>query len=366
MLVPNWSLLDVSLAEPASSAGPDWRDLSARSLTPSGPSAPEQMLPVMAAYPALRLATVRAQGKLLLALPLASATLPLPIHRSVTTPVSFYGLPHLDPHMAGPALGALLRHLGTPLLLHSVPVGGPLWTALEQTAGPFVTVSQWERASLAISGTYAEWFDSNFKRERRKEYRRLAARLAEQGACDAQSFAPGDNPAAWAADFLALEAAGWKGRGRTALAADPHAAKTLHGIFGSLAEAGKLRVWKLALNGKPIAMLYAIVEQGEAWLGKIAFDESFARFSPGALLVLHATERLFEEGIAHADSCAVPDHPMINHLWRGRLAVADVMVAAPGFSALRFAASFQAERLRRAARAAARRLRNRITGRPNT
>lgn len=37
----------------------------------------------MAAYPALQLATVRAQ-KLLLALPLASATLPLPMHRSAT------------------------------------------------------------------------------------------------------------------------------------------------------------------------------------------------------------------------------------------------------------------------------------------
>lgn len=73
--------------------------------------------------------------------------------------MSYYGLPHLDPHMAGPALGALLRHLGTPLLLHSVPVGGPLWKALELAAGPFAAVSRWKRASLAISGAYTEWFE---------------------------------------------------------------------------------------------------------------------------------------------------------------------------------------------------------------
>ena len=28
-----------------------------------------------------------------------------------------------------------------------------------------------------------------------------------------------------------------------------------------------------------------------------------------------------------ADSCATPDHPMIDHLWRDRLAMADLMIA---------------------------------------
>ncbi len=366
MLVPNWSLLDVSLAEPASSAGPDWRALAARSLAPSGPNAPEQMVPVMAAYPALRLATVREQGKLLLALPLRSSRLPVTLHRSAATPVSFFGLPHLDPHMAVPALAALLRNLGAPLLLHGVPLGGPLWKALEQAAGSLVSMNNWERASLDISGTYADWFDRSFKRERRKEYRRLAARLAEQGASHAASFQPGDDSARWASDFLALEASGWKGRGGTALASDPRAAATFHDLFAALAAAGKLRVWKLSLDGRPIAMLYAIVEQGEAWLGKIAFDESFARFSPGALLILQATEALFAEGITKADSCAVPDHPLINHLWRDRLAVADVMAAAPECPSLHLTLALQSERLRRSLKTWGRRFRNRLTGRPNT
>jgi hypothetical protein len=129
-----------------------------------------------------------------------------------------------------------------------------------------------------------------------------------------------------------------------------------------LADAGKLRFWKLALDGRPIAMMFAIVEERHAWLGKIAHDENLARFSPGVQLILHATEGLFAEGITLADSCAIPDHPMINHLWRGRLPVADVMIAAPGVPGVVFSATVQAERLRRRLRVPARNLYYRLTG----
>jgi hypothetical protein len=36
---------------------------------------------------------------------------------------------------------------------------------------------------------------------------------------------------------------------------------------------------------------------------------------------------LADDAVAFADSCATPDHPMIDHLWRERIAVADMMIA---------------------------------------
>jgi CelD/BcsL family acetyltransferase involved in cellulose biosynthesis len=84
-----------------------------------------------------------------------------------------------------------------------------------------------------------------------------------------------------------------------------------------LGAAGKLRFWKLSLNGKPIAIMHAIVDGNQAWLHKIAYDEAYAKFSPGVLLVLHATEKLFAEiGLVLVDSCAIPGHPMIENIWR--------------------------------------------------
>jgi hypothetical protein len=65
-----------------------------------------------------------------------------------------------------------------------------------------------------------------------------------------------------------------------------------------------------------------------AWFWKIAYDESVARFSPGVLLTLALTEELLEDAaVAHADSCATADHPMIDHVWRERLPLCDRLIA---------------------------------------
>ena len=61
---------------------------------------------------------------------------------------------------------------------------------------------------------------------------------------------------------------------------------------------------------------------------------------------MELTEALLaDETVAFADSCATPDHPMIDHLWRERLAMADLMIALqPG---VRFAMAGRMESARR-------------------
>jgi hypothetical protein len=58
------------------------------------------------------------------------------------------------------------------------------------------------------------------------------------------------------------------------------------------------------------------------------------------------------------DSCAVADHPMIDRLWSGRLAMADWLVPLDG--SLSFAAAAVTERARRMLIAPAKALRNRL------
>ncbi|MFL6837667.1 MAG: GNAT family N-acetyltransferase, partial [Bradyrhizobium sp.] len=68
--------------------------------------------------------------------------------------------------------------------------------------------------------------------------------------------------------------------------------------------------------------------QSRAFYFKLGVDERFAKFSPGVQLTLDLTRHLCRDpAIASADSTASPDHPMINPIWRGRLAIGDVLIA---------------------------------------
>jgi CelD/BcsL family acetyltransferase involved in cellulose biosynthesis len=222
---------------------------------------------------------------------------------------------------------------------------------------PPIVLDPFERAALDTDIEFDRWFNENFARKRRKEFRRLAARLSEQGTLDTVTRSPGEPLSPWVDDFLALEGAGWKGRRGTALACSRDAARFLAEALDRLDERGELLFWRLALDGKPLAMLFAMVTGGTAFLGKIAYDESFARYSPGVLLILEATRTLLgRPGILHADSCAVPGHPMIDNIWRDRLPLADMLIAAPGTPAPLFQAIAAAERIRRPLRGTAKSL----------
>ncbi len=95
------------------------------------------------------------------------------------------------------------------------------------------------------------------------------------------------------------------------------------------------------------------------WGWKIAYDESFARFSPGVQVLVDLTERLLEDAtVARADSCATPDHPMIDHIWRERLVLADRLIRIGPERSADFALACALEASRRAAIAGAKRLRD--------
>jgi len=104
-------------------------------------------------------------------------------------------------------------------------------------------------------------------------------------------------------------------------------------VLGS-AQTGSTRVHVMRLAGKPIAAAIAFVHNDRGYFWKIAYDEAFARFSPGVQLALTVTEDLLSlPGVRSLDSVAVPDHPMINHLWRERLDIADWLIdLTPGSS----------------------------------
>jgi hypothetical protein len=112
------------------------------------------------------------------------------------------------------------------------------------------------------------------------------------------------------------------------------------------------------LDGRAIAALVTLRSGDTAWCWKIAYDESLSRASPGVQLLLDATESILADAsIARADSCATPDHPMIDHVWRERLALSDRLMCVVPCNAGLFTQVCQLETARRAAIRMAKRLR---------
>jgi CelD/BcsL family acetyltransferase involved in cellulose biosynthesis len=183
---------------------------------------------------------------------------------------------------------------------------------------------------------------------RLKELRRQRRRLGELGALAHRRVARGPETGAAIAAYLALEARGWKGR--TGGAARSHAAicEFLRSTVLALAAEGKAQIDLLDLDSKPVAVAITLFSGDHAWFWKIAYNEDYARFSPGVQLALDLTEELGRNpGISLVDSCAVAGHPMIDHLWEGRLAIADWMMPLGAVGGPAFAAAIAAEKIRR-------------------
>lgn len=206
-------------------------------------------------------------------------------------------------------------------------VASLLTTVAEARGLPLITMGRVERAFLESRLDGDDYLKASLTSNRYREFRRLKRKLAEQGEL-VHSVARGPEDIRPAVEgFLALEAAGWKGRKRTAMATDRYRAAFAREAVHGLAEQDLCRVHSLTLDGRLIASLIVFVEAGVAYTWKTAYDESFSAFSPGVLLMIEVTKQhLDDPNIDLTDSCAVPDHPMISRLWSERKPIGTLVI----------------------------------------
>jgi CelD/BcsL family acetyltransferase involved in cellulose biosynthesis len=160
-----------------------------------------------------------------------------------------------------------------------------------------------------------------------KELRRQRNRLAEHGEVSFHIARTPAEVAAAAEIFLELEASGWKAQRGTALLQDAGDAAFVRRATVALAATGHCEIVTLRAGDVPVAAGVVLRHQDRAFFFKLGVDERFAKLSPGVQLTLDLTRHLCADpAIASADSTAAPDHPMINPIWRGRLAIGDVLI----------------------------------------
>ena len=257
-----------------------------------------------------------------------------------------------------------LAGLMLPRLRQDGPVMALLRTRAILTGRQLRLYDSHERAMLSSGEQGANAFNHGLSSKKIKELRRQRRRLEANGKLAFRTATtPGDVRVA-TEHFLSLEAAGWKGRRGTSLLADPALTTFTRTMSRLLAREGKCRVCTLELNGKPVAAGVVLESGGYAYLWKIAYDESLAIHSPGVQFVLDISRLLIaDEQIIFTDSCAIPNHPMIDHVWRERLGVADALIATGTGHGRSFALGAFAETARRRLRQQAKAVFYRLTGR---
>lgn len=225
-----------------------------------------------------------------------------------------------------PSTGAHKR-----LMLSKIPGSGPLFDAIKAVALDknllMHEFGRHERAALCTDLSGEDYLKSTLSSKKRKEFRRLKNRLADNGEVEFEAYQPADDIGPWIDDFLQLEASGWKGRKHTAFENRADWTEFLRTSTTRLAAEGHIKIWRLTVDGKTVAITIAHHFGAHAWLTKIAYDEEYAKYSPGVLLVLEVTKAAADDAtITDFDSCAIPDHPMINRLWREKVAISDLLI----------------------------------------
>jgi hypothetical protein len=225
------------------------------------------------------------------------------------------------------------ENFGCPLMeLEQIPGEGPFRQLLVDhfnMSGRLSFVSEsFTRALFRPSASAEDYLSAALPGIRRKELRRLEKRLSETSRLEYSELGPGAEVEGWISEFLELEAISWKGQEGRALLSKPEDRDFFTEAARSAFREGRLMMLSLRLDGRPIAYKCNFTASGGSFAFKIAYDDDYARFSPGVLLEVENIRRMHDRiDVEWMDSCADPDNFMINRLWPGRLTIQSMVVA---------------------------------------
>jgi CelD/BcsL family acetyltransferase involved in cellulose biosynthesis len=353
----------------------EWRELAARALEPNVFYEPAFALEAAAVFGASAGAVLVWSGtaprKLLGFFPARIETrrygVKLPVLVGWTHPYAPFGTPLVECEAVEPVIAAWLAHIADNTALPGIvllpyvrpvsPFASELHTILQRGRIPTVDLNIHERAMLAPRGDRLLYVERTLGQHKHKEMRRLVRRLGDVGAL---LFTTATEPEAVASaieDFFELEVRGWKGEAGSAALYHDDVRRFMKNAVINLAAQDKAAINRIFIDGRAIAATITLRSGDTAWFWKIAYDENFAPYSPGVVLTLAVTEDLVEDAtLERTDSCATANHPMINHIWRERLELADRLIGVRSSAA--FAAVRGMERLRSVSVSAAKSVRD--------
>lgn len=252
------------------------------------------------------------------------------ILRVWSNPFGPLGTPLVDAEGAAETIDNMLEALARPdvklpgiLVLPDLRLNGRFTQLIKAVAIgrdlPLTVTNTFERPMLESQEDGDTYLKSTISKNHMRDMRRQFRLLGEEGRVSYNVARQPEEIRRRMEEFLALEASGWKGRKRSAMVMDRFRAAFAREAITNLAEVDAVRIHTLDLDGVAIASMVVFIMAGEAYTWKTAYDERYARFSPGKLLLADLTDwHLDDPNIERTDSCAVPDHPIMSRFWKER------------------------------------------------
>lgn len=192
-------------------------------------------------------------------------------------------------------LARALRSTRVPLRFERLLADSPTAAALTTGAGATMLAGA-QAPAIELDGGDPEAALSGRLRQDLRRARRHADAI---GSVEFELCSPGGREVApLLEEVLRVEAAGWKGSARTGLLHDPLRQRFFRLYARRAAEEGTLRIALLRIGGRVAAAQLASEADGRYWLFKIGYDASYARASPGQLLVLETLRAAAARGLA--------------------------------------------------------------------
>ncbi|OLT55341.1 hypothetical protein BJF88_06910 [Cellulosimicrobium sp. CUA-896] len=329
-----------------------WADLARRAVEPNPFLDPSFLLAAHRWFDDtgdIRLVVVEEDDRMVALLPLSRrprfAPLPLPY---ATTAGPFLArraplcAPLVDRHDTTDVLTTLLRHLGRrssgfPGLLELTlfPGDGTLHDALHDaaraTGTPVLERYRFERAAGRPVAAPGSWRDL-LSTSRRRKLRRFARALEEELGQPLVGEERGDDPRALA-DFVELEAAGWKGTtpGGGALRVVPHGVEWFTEVAEGFRARRLLRIFVLRAGDVTVYMSVKLVCGGGVFGVMDAYDERFARWSPGVVgRAAEVDQLLADPRVELFDPCMHPKNAASTALYPQRRTLVGLLLAPRG------------------------------------
>ena len=160
------------------------------------------------------------------------------------------------------------------------------------------------------------YVETHFSGSRKQRLRRASTELHKLGKVVFENFNHPKTMKKPLEEFLNLEAQGWKGTKKTALNSTPQTAAFCWEAVQNAAQEKKCQIHSLKLNDKTIASLITFECKGYFYPWKIAFDESYAKYSVGNMLAIHATSEFAQsKDFKGLDSLAAEHNQNTFNLW---------------------------------------------------
>jgi CelD/BcsL family acetyltransferase involved in cellulose biosynthesis len=149
---------------------------------------------------------------------------------------------------------------------------------------------------VTIEGTWDAHM-RRLSRNRRSQVGRRRRRLEDQGRLVLEVTGGGERLDDLLEELFGVEASGWKGRNRSAIASRPETLRFYSEIAHWAACRDWLRIAVLRLDHRPLAVQYLLEVGDTQYAIKGGYDPAFERYSPGIVLLQALLERAFATGL---------------------------------------------------------------------